>query len=116
MTGPLGYDRVLDAYVGHDVLVLVSDTEGYPKVVAEAMAFGLVVIGADYGEFRQLLGDGAGVLVAPGDQNAVTCALQRLAADPDERQRMSRRASERASRASLSQLRVALERLLEARW
>ncbi len=49
--GALPVDEVLEAYRGADVLALVSDSEGWPKVIVEAMAFGVVPIGNDRGSF-----------------------------------------------------------------
>ena len=114
--GPRSFDEVLDAYATHDVLVLASDTEGYPKVVAEAMIFGLVVIGSDFGAFRLLLGSGAGLLVAPGDSVGIARALRQLAADPARTGAMSALASHSASHATLSHLGEAIRSLLQEHW
>ena len=43
-TGALPFEAVLAEYERHDVLVLVSETEGWPKVVHEALAFGMRVV------------------------------------------------------------------------
>jgi glycosyltransferase involved in cell wall biosynthesis len=42
--GALPFADVLAQYEQHDVLVLVSETEGWPKVVHEAQAFGMRVV------------------------------------------------------------------------
>src|ERR1035437_6797387 len=48
-TGAVPFERVLEFYEWADVLVLTSETEGWPKAIAEAMAFGLVCIGSNRG-------------------------------------------------------------------
>jgi glycosyltransferase involved in cell wall biosynthesis len=63
---------------GADVAVLPSYSEGMPNAVMEAMAHGLPVVATDVGGNRSLLGSGAGVLVAPGDEIALAKALQWL--------------------------------------
>ena len=86
LVGSLSFERVLDFYEWADVLVLASETEGWPKAIAEGMAFGLVCIGSDRGLIPQMLGEGRGVVVPPGDVASLTEALGRLAAAPDDRE------------------------------
>ncbi len=114
--GALPFDEVLNAYERHDVLVLVSATEGWPKVVAEAMAYGVVVIGADIGQLRGMLHDDRGCLVGAGDSNAVAQVLLKLVSDLERTRAISGRAAANRSNASLSDLRRELQRLLQKRW
>lgn len=65
-----------------DMLVLSSRYEGLPMVLAEAMALGTPVIATDCPTGpRDLLGDGAGLLVATGDVGAMAEAIERLTVD-----------------------------------
>lgn len=69
------------AYAAADLLVLASRTETYGMVVTEALARGLPVIAYDVGGISEALGtcpDGnrPGVLVAPGDTEALADALR----------------------------------------
>lgn len=72
----------LGAISDADVFVLPSLAEAFPYVVLEAMSVGLPVIASDVGGVREALDDGcAGVLVAPGDPNALAAALDSLLCD-----------------------------------
>lgn len=57
--------------------------EQYGRVLPEAMACGKVVIGSRVGAIPELVGD-AGVLVPPGDPEALAVALRRLLTAPAE--------------------------------
>jgi sugar transferase (PEP-CTERM/EpsH1 system associated) len=59
-----------------DVFVLGSLREGVSNTVLEAMATGLPVIATDTGGNRELIADGVnGLLVPPGDRDALAAAL-----------------------------------------
>jgi glycosyltransferase involved in cell wall biosynthesis len=73
-----------------DVLVLPSRSEGIPRVIMEAFAAGVPVIGTDIAGVRQLVEQGVtGTLVPVADAPALAAALERLAADPEGARRMS---------------------------
>jgi glycosyltransferase involved in cell wall biosynthesis len=110
--GAVSFEQVLDCYEEADVLVLCSETEGWPKAIAEAMAFGLVCVGSDRGMVPKMLSEGRGVVISPRNLEALVAALGRLAAAPLERQIMSARAAEWARHHSLEGLRDALAELL----
>lgn len=114
--GGVDFDRVLGFYETHDALVLASETEGWPKAIAEGMAFGLVCVGSDRGLMPQMLGEGRGQVVAPRDVAALTAALRRIATEPETAAAMRSRAAPWAQRYSLEGLRDALRELLEERW
>ena len=78
-----------------DVFVLPSFAEGTSKSVIEAMAHGLPVITTNVGGSPDLITPDAGMLVAPGDSEALAQAMQRLASDPSLRKRMGAAARER---------------------
>ncbi|MEA2382493.1 MAG: hypothetical protein QOH72_2464 [Solirubrobacteraceae bacterium] len=99
-TGP-ELDR---AYAAADLLVLASHAETYGMVVTEALARGLPVLAADVGGVTEALGHGQdgtrpGLLVAPGDPDALGAALRAWLGDAELRGRLRRAARER--RASL---------------
>ena len=115
-TGGVSFDQVIEWYERSDVLVLVSDLEGWPKAISEAMAFGVVCIGADCGIVPQMLGGGRGIVVPPRDVGALTAALRKVAQNREQSRLIGQRAAAWAQQHSLEGLRDALRELLEHRW
>ena len=77
-----------------DIVVLPSYTEGMPNAALEAMAHGIPVVASDVGGVRSLLGSGAGIMVAPGHDEALANALQRLIDDPSLRRALGEKGRE----------------------
>jgi starch synthase len=105
--GPLR-DRVPGArgFVAHDelerlyeraaVVVCPSHREGFGVVAAEAMAHGRPVVASAVGGLLDLVVDGeTGILVPPGDVDALREALERLLGDAELRRRLGEAGRER---------------------
>jgi len=95
-----------------DVLVLPSLTrpnwkEQFGRVLVEAMACGVPVVGSTCGEIPHVVGQ-AGLTFAEGDAQALRAQLARLMADPALRAELARRGRERVL-ARYTQARVAAE-------
>ncbi|HEX9428599.1 MAG TPA: glycosyltransferase family 4 protein, partial [Candidatus Polarisedimenticolia bacterium] len=87
-------EEVLPAF---DCFVLASRNEGMGRALVEAMAAGLPVIASAVGGVPEVLEEGRdGLLIPPGDAEAVALAIARLADDPALRLEMGRRARRRA--------------------
>jgi len=104
-TGPLTGAELERAYAEADLLVLASYAETYGMVITEALARGLPVVATDVGGVPEALGHAAdgsrpGLLVGPGDPQALAQALSRWLGDPCERTRL--RAAARSRRLTLS--------------
>ncbi len=99
LTGPMTRERLDATYAETDLLVLASRAETYGMVVTEALARGVPVVATDVGGVREALG-GGGVLVPPGDAEALAAALRAWLTSPAHRD--SLRAAARERRASLT--------------
>lgn len=98
-SGALPSTRMPDFYHGLDALVLPSRsrpnwTEQFGRVLVEAMACGVPVVGAGCGEIPHVIGD-AGLIFPEGDVAALRDRLQRLMDVPALRADLSRRGRER---------------------
>ena len=79
------------AFAAADALVIPSLTEGLPLVALEAFLLERPLVATAVGELPQLLRDGAGLLVPPGDAAALALALERLH-DPQLRSALAAKA------------------------
>lgn len=85
--GPRG--DVADLLRASDVMVHASTApEPFGLVLVEAMAMGTPVIASNVGGPTEILDEGSGILVAPGDPAPLAAALQRLAGDSLLRERL----------------------------
>jgi glycosyltransferase involved in cell wall biosynthesis len=75
----------------HILVVPSIWAEPFARVVLEGMAGGLVVVAARTGGTAEIIEhDRNGLLYPPGDAAALCAAIRRLAADPDDRDRLAR--------------------------
>ncbi|UWQ23107.1 glycosyltransferase [Jannaschia sp. W003] len=89
--GFLSGHEVADLLATGDVLALPSHAEGVPVVLMEAMATALPVVATRVAGISELVEDGrSGILVPPGDPEALTGALDRILGAPREAMRMGR--------------------------
>lgn len=74
--------------------VLVSEREGLPRSVMEAMAMSVPVIGTRIRGTEDLLKNGGGILVPVGDIRAQTQAMSHICRNPEDAAVMGRRGSQ----------------------
>lgn len=91
-----GRDDALVLLAGSDVAVVPSGPEGFGLVAAEAMAVGTPVVAYAAGALPDVVGD-AGILVPPGDVDALAVALERVLGDEDLRGRLVAAGRKRAA-------------------
>jgi glycosyltransferase involved in cell wall biosynthesis len=86
------------AYRAADIYVSTSTTEGMSNAILEAMASGLAVVASRAGGMAEILGDGAGVILARDDAAALGAELARLGAGAELRARLGSAARARVER------------------
>lgn len=88
----IGFQSDMAAFWANvDVAVTSSDSEGLPMALLEACATGLPCIATRVGGIPEVLRDGAGILVEPGNTDALANAMIALT-DPNKRSEFSQRA------------------------
>jgi glycosyltransferase involved in cell wall biosynthesis len=86
-----------EIYAAADLVVLPTYREGFPRSLVEASAMGIPVVATQIRGCREAVVDGeTGLLVPPGDVEALYAAVEKLAADSARRLRMSDSAARRA--------------------
>ena len=90
---PLPSTQMVDFYRACDIFVLPSLTqrnwkEQFGRVLIEAMASRVAVVGSDSGEIPHVIGD-AGLVTPEGDSDALSAALRRLLTDETLRQTLA---------------------------
>jgi glycosyltransferase involved in cell wall biosynthesis len=81
-----------------EMFVLPSLSEALPLALLEAMFAGHPIVASDVGDVRAVLASGdAGLLVEPGDPQALAAAIDRLLTDPALARAIGERACQRAS-------------------
>jgi glycosyltransferase involved in cell wall biosynthesis len=96
--GFVPHEQIGELYDRASVVVLVSQMEGLPNVVLEAMAHGKTVIATPVGGIPSVIEDGkTGFLVPVGDAVALRTKLKEVLADDDLRRRIGEAARARVS-------------------
>jgi glycosyltransferase involved in cell wall biosynthesis len=101
-TGALPQDKVIEHLRSADLFVLPSkpgedgDRDGLPNVLMEAATQGLPLLSTRFAAVPEFIRDGEeGLLVPPGDPEALAVALERLIGDAALRARLGARARQR---------------------
>jgi glycosyltransferase involved in cell wall biosynthesis len=109
--------EVLLSFEAADILVLASDTEGWPKALVEGMAFGLVCIGSTHGLMPRMLGEGRGLVVPPRNASALAEALHTAnQMSQNELTGMRERAVAWAGNFTVEEFERSLQGVLERHW
>ncbi len=96
LLGHVPWQKLADWYCRATVFAMPSFYETFGISVIEAMAFGLPVVATKTGGLPEVVEDGVtGILVPPGDSQALAEALACLLSDPEMRRRMGRAGQER---------------------
>jgi glycosyltransferase involved in cell wall biosynthesis len=109
LAGECGREALAPLYDRADAFVLATFHEGYGMALAEALARGLPIVATRAGAVPDTVPPEAGLLVEPGDPEALRRALAQLLDDPAVHGRLARGA--RAARARLPDWPQACRRL-----
>ena len=89
-TGSLPHEEVLQLIGAASVLVLPSYTEGFPNVVLEAMSLGTPIVATSVGAIPEILSEGVGLVVSPGDIEGLAEAIDTLLGNQILRSKMGK--------------------------
>ena len=100
--GAVNYEEMPRYFQEIDLLVVPTQTtarirEQFGRVIVEAMASGVPVIGSTCGAIPEVIGD-AGLVVPEGDADALAAAIERLLASENLRRQLARAGRERVER------------------
>jgi glycosyltransferase involved in cell wall biosynthesis len=74
----------LELFLAGDASLLSSSWENFPHTVVEALAVGTPMIATDTGGVAEVVTDGVnGLVVQPGDADALAAAITRFFTDPE---------------------------------
>ncbi len=94
LVGSLAPEAVAREYAQADCMLLLSTNESFGKVIIEAGAVGVPTIASmTLGAQTIIQADQTGILVPINDLAATVAAIERLIADPEERQRLGQAAA-----------------------
>ena len=101
-TGAVPHEEVARYYREMDVLAMPTRTtnrvrEQFGRVLVEAMASGVAVVGSTSGAIPEVIGD-AGIVVAENDPASLADALRRMLCDENTRRELARRGRARVER------------------
>ena len=92
--GALDRDGVLALFRASDASLLSSTWENFPHTVVESLAVGTPAVATAIGGVAEVVRDGEnGLLVAPGDAEALAGAISRIVRDPGLRERLAANAA-----------------------
>ncbi len=96
-TDHIPHEQLANYYTNADVIINPSFSESFGRSLIEAMAFQVPTVASRVGGMAEIVEDGkTGILVEPGNTNAMAQAMLRLLKDEDLRESMGKAGRERA--------------------
>jgi len=93
----IGYANSVEWYKKVDVFTLSSNSEGVPYALLEAMSCGLPCVCTDVGGISEILADGLGFVVPPGQPDSLAQKIRLLLGNKELRMEMGQRATKAAN-------------------
>lgn len=101
----LGYRRDIPTLIqAASAVLLVSQQEGLPRSIMEAMCLNTPVIGSNIRGTQDLLADGCGLLVDLGDTDAIAQAMSQVVTDPQSLVVMTEKAQKKIASYDLKKI------------
>jgi glycosyltransferase involved in cell wall biosynthesis len=111
--GPQPRETVFELLRAGDAALLSSSWENFPHMVVEALAVGTPVVSTNTGGVAEVVTDGEnGLLVPPGEPEALASAIERYFADEQLRERLRRAAARSVEGYSPERIYARLEEIL----
>jgi hypothetical protein len=115
--GSVPHDRVMALLQQADLFCYPTiASEGFPKIVLEALACGLPVVTTRVSVLPGLIGTGCGVLVDRAAPDEIAAAVKSCLMSPESYRRMSRCATATAAQYSLERWSEAIGEMLRTAW
>lgn len=114
--GKVNHERVIRLLQQAGFFCYPTGSEGFPKVVLEALACGLPVITTRVSVLPQLIGNGSGLLLDAVTPDTMADAIRRCLQDEDQYRAMSAQAVRTAQKYSLENWRDTIGQSLRAAW
>ncbi len=97
LLGEISHSLTMSQLSNSDALVLPSLRESKPRVIQEALSFGIPVVATDVGEVKNMIKDGInGILLRPGQTDELINAILRFTRNKSLRERLTKQANTRA--------------------
>jgi glycosyltransferase involved in cell wall biosynthesis len=111
--GKVDHDNVLRLMQQAQVFCFPSHSEGFPKVVLEALASGLPVLGTPVSAVRYLLSGGGGIILEDRSAQTLANAIREVVQDPENYRRLQEKAIATAQNFTLENWRDTIRQHLE---
>jgi len=95
--GGISREKVFEILKKSDIFVLISNWEGFPYTIIEAMSCGLAIIASEVGGIKEAV-DNCGILVQRGDKEEIKNALEKLLKNPSLIREMGQNAQEKVKK------------------
>jgi len=113
--GSVPRTQVLEAFAAAEALVISSDWENFPHTAVEALALGTPLIATAVGGVPEVVSDGVnGLLVPPGDPDALAAAIERFLGSAELRASLSDAAKGSVEHLTAAKVYGRIQELLEA--
>lgn len=109
--GNVNSDEVKNILKESHLLIFVSETEGWPKAVAESMFWGCVPVTSSVSCVPQMLGEGERGVLVPKDPEVILNEVKGLMNDPSKFELMSKNGMEWARTYTLERFQFEIEKL-----